>query len=177
MKKCCIFLILLVFTKISVAQQLKINGSNQYRLLTWQDFSGNPDKQSEHAANTAWTINYSYTGLDFNGDSAKLKGLLIVLTLDAAQSWKKAGRETSDLLKHEQGHFDVGVLCLKALVEQMTNSSFDRRHAGPKAQDMFSKILTTYTEMNRQYDQETNHSKIKEVQEKWNLFFAKELNR
>jgi len=177
MKKYSLLFLLITIAKFSFGQQVIINGSSKNRLLTWDDFSGKPDKQSEHAANTAWKVNYSYTGLVFNGDSAKLKGLSITLGFDTEHSWIKEGKATANLLKHEQGHFDIGLLCLKEMVEQLNNVSFAKLNAGQKAQDLFNKILAKYTQINRQYDDETDHSKKKEGQEKWDRYFAVQLNR
>ncbi|MGB4845510.1 MAG: DUF922 domain-containing protein [Ferruginibacter sp.] len=177
MKKYCLLFLLLVFSKFSIGQQVIISGAAKNRLLTWNDFSGKPDKKSEHEANTFWKINYSYTGVNFQGDSAKLKGLSVKLELDADQSWIKSGKETANLLKHEQGHFDVGLICLKEMIEKLNNSVFHKQDISAKVQNLFSEVLNKYLLMNKQYDKETDHSKKKEEQEKWDQFFAKELNR
>jgi len=177
MKKYSLLFLLLVFTNFSVGQQVIISGAVKNRLLTWNDFSGKHDKRSEHEANTYWKINYSYAGVNLQGDSAKLKGLTVKLELDADQSWIKPGKETADLLKHEQGHFDVGLICLRELVERINNTVFHKRDIAAKVQTLFSEILNKHLLMNKQYDEETDHSKRKKEQEKWDLFFAEELNR
>ena len=177
MKKYSLFFLLLVFAKLSVGQQVIISGVANNRLLTWNDFSGKPDKKSEHEANTFWKINYSYTGVIFQGDSAKLKGLSVKLELDAGQSWIRPGKETTNLLKHEQGHFDVGLICLKEMIEKLNNTLFYKQDISAKVQNLFYEILNKHMLMNKQYDKETDHSKKKEEQEKWNLFFTNELNR
>ena len=178
MMKRFVFLFLVnIFVTTVYSQVVIINGIDKNRLLTWEDFTGRPDKKSEHAAMASWKIYYSYQGINFNGDTAMLRGLKINLELDKDRSWLKKGRETGDLLKHEQGHFNVGLLCQQEMLKQFTNTVFLKSGWQDKIQKLFNNILDKYLQMDLKYDTETNHSKQKEMQQKWDSFFSTELNK
>jgi Bacterial protein of unknown function (DUF922) len=171
-----IFIFLLIFSgHAAFCQEVIINGTDKNRPLTWDDFTGKPDKGSPHDANTYWKLNYSYQGVTFKGDTAKLTGFQVKLELDKTLSWIKDGKETANLLKHEQGHFNIGLLCQKKIIKLFNNTVFFRSDFQNKVQTIFKTAFDEYTMIGRKYDEETDHSKNRESQEKWNDFFAKEL--
>lgn len=177
MKRICTLLILSVFAGHAFCQDIVINGTNKNRLLTWEDFTGKPEKSSSFEAHTYWKLNYSFTGVNFKNDTAVITGLNVKLQLDENLSWIKKGKETPALLKHEQGHFDIGILCQNEIIQQFKSTVFLRSDFQNKMQSIFSATLKKYNLMGLQYDEETGHSKNKENQEKWDAFFAKEINR
>lgn len=170
----CIF-IFLFFWEVSTAQEVVINGINKNRPLVWEDFTGKPDGNSTHYAYTYWNINYRYKGVSYNGNTAMIKEPVFTLELDKNLSWVKQGKETPELLKHEQGHFDLGLLCQKEMIGRFNNTVFTRSDFREKLNSLFYSILNKYKAMGKDYDKETNHSKNQESQEKWNTFFASEL--
>ena len=159
------------------AQDVIINGVNKNRLLTWDDFSGKPDKSSAHDANTYWNLNYSIKGISFTGDTAKITGLLVKFELNEKLSWVKSEKQAVGLLKHEQGHFDIGLICQLEMIRQLNSIVFFKSDFQIKIQSVFSSILDKYISLGIKYDEETDHSKNREFQENWNNFFTKELNR
>ncbi|HMI78577.1 MAG TPA: DUF922 domain-containing protein, partial [Ferruginibacter sp.] len=175
MKKYSCLFVFLFSGNLLFCQEVVINGINKNRLLTWEDFTGKADKSSPYAANTFWNLNYSYQRVSFKGDSAKIEELAVKLELDKKRSWIKAGKETPELLKHEQGHFDIGLLCQKEFIFQLNNTRFSKTDYQSKVQSVFNTLSEKYRLMGLKYDEETNHSKNREAQQKWNDFFAKEL--
>lgn len=165
----------LFFSESLFCQEVIINGTNKNRPLTWDDFTGNPDKASAYAAHTYWNVNYSYRRVDYIGDTAKITDPVVTLELNKKLSWVKPGKETPGLLKHEQGHFNIGLLCQKELVEQLKKTIFTRSDFRDKIQAVFKTILDKHISMGLKYDEETSHGKNMEKQESWNEFFSKEL--
>jgi Bacterial protein of unknown function (DUF922) len=159
----------------SFSQNIVIAGVQGERALTWNDFTGKPEKESPHDANTYWNIDYSFKGVNFIGDTAVFSGLNIKLELNAKLSWVKKEKETDALLKHEQGHFDIGRLCVRALQQAYTTNVFLRKDLQAKLNSTFSEIMKTYHEMGIQYDKETDHSKNKEAQKRWEDLLAEKL--
>lgn len=153
-------------------QDVIINGVNKHRLLVWEDFTGKPDKRSEHEANTYWNINFGYQGVRFTNDTAKFTGLNVTLELNNSLSWIKNSKATPYLLKHEQGHFDLGVMCQKEILLQINMAVFLRSDYQKKIQTLFNTTLEKYRILGSRYDEETEHSKFVENQQKWNSFFA-----
>ena len=155
----------------SLAQTILIDGENTKRKLVWDDFSGKVDKSSEYKANTFWTLNYRFSGISFKGDTAIIKGFESTLEFDKKFSWIKIGFDTPELLKHEQGHFDIGILCQKEFLQTVKTTILFKSNFSETLQKLFKTVLKKYTEMGTLYDTETDHSKNTEAQIKWNSFF------
>ncbi len=172
----CLFFILSFFENI-FCQDVLINGSTKYRLLTWDDFSGKPDKNSTYQANTYWGISYGFKGADFAGDTVKFKGLAVTLKFDETKSWVKEGKQTVYLLKHEQVHFDIGLICHKEIIKAINNTVFFKADFREKLRTIFSDTMKKYHLMQLQYDEESDHSKNEANQQKWNDIIAKALQQ
>jgi hypothetical protein len=171
-------LFLLICTLLAIdceAQQVRINGSTGNRPLTWDDFTGKPDKHSSWYAYTAWNLPYQFTGVAFKGDTAILKGLTFDLELDPRKSWLKKGNETAALLNHEQGHFNIALLLQKELVEGSQKITFFRNGYITRLTEFYGDLHKKYTLLNEKYDEETRHSQDMEQQAKWDLFFKQQL--
>jgi len=170
------FLILFLFARESLfCQDVIISGTNKNRTLTWDDFTGKPDKSSPFDAHTYWNVNYRYKRVVYVSDTAKIEEPVVILELNKNLSWIKPGRETPKLLKHEQGHFNIGLLCQKELIDKFKTTTFTRSDFRDKIQLLFKTILDKYTAMGIKYDDETDHGKNPEKQESWNDFFSGEL--
>src|SRR5882724_1028400 len=158
-------------------QDVIINGVNKNRLLTWDDFTGTPDENSTYAANTYWKMKYSFGGMSFSGDTVKINSFTIGIELDKTKSWIKKGKATADLLKHEQGHFNIGLICQQELIRQVKTTVFFKPSFQEKLQQIFTEASNKYDAMGIQYDKETDHSKNEENQKKWDDFFAETFAR
>ena len=157
------------------AQKIFINGQEGNRPLVWNDFSGKVDKSSEFNAVTYWGVKYN-TATKKDGATGKFTATIeFILEMDPKKSWVKKGKETDELLKHEQGHFNTGLLCLKELVAKTANLTEVSESSFGKIQTLFFEILAKYQKIDLQYDAETNHSENKIEQAKWNQFYANEL--
>ena len=169
-------LALLIFSgTLAFSQDVIINGGNKNWPLNWDDFKGQPDKASAYDANTYWTISYNIKGISFKGDTAKISGFSIILSLQEKLSWSKPEKQTDILLKHEQGHFDLGLICQREIMQQLNSTIFFKEDFKDKIPAIFSSILKKYQAMEFKYDEETNHSKNQSAQESWNNFFLNEL--
>lgn len=149
------------------SQDIIISGQKGNRPLTWADFTGKPDTQSSFEANTWWNIKYGFKGVTFKGDTVLLQGMNIVLELSGQQSWVKKGFETDALLRHEQGHFDIGRLCAAALKKAFDTAYISSSNYKTKPAEIFKAVLQSYHDMGVQYDNETDHSKNKAEQLRW----------
>ena len=159
------------------AQKILIGSTEGVRLLQWSDFAGKPDDNSSYFAYTAYKTKFKFENVQFDGDKAIIKGFEMTLEFDKNKSWVKKGKETGELLKHEQGHFDVGLLYMQEVLQKIAKANFTR--SGYKQE--FEKLITDthqkFKDMGFQYDKETTHSTKKEEQERWNRFFDSELKR
>ena len=156
------------------AQKILINGVEGSPQLTWEDFKGKPDKSSPFFAYTYWSVTYRYAPFSFKGDTVKWNVEIILdLTKD---SWKKKDKLSDSLLKHEQGHFDIGVICAEEC-QSVVNATVFLKNTDYKynLQRIVGNTVEKYKRMNAQYDIETNHGKNREAQKRWDTFFAERL--
>jgi hypothetical protein len=175
MKKIICLLFIFAIFENSFCQAIIINGVNKNRPLTWNDFTGKPDKQSGFQANTFWEISYGFKGIEYAGDTVKLKGFMVTLKFNENKSWVKDGTQTAGLLKHEQGHFDIGVICQKEVISQINNAVLLKADFKDKIISIFTNTMKKYHLMELQYDEETDHSKNQQNQDKWNDIIYKAL--
>lgn len=145
------------------------------KLLKWEDFQAEaPTKVrqlSRYSALTALELRYSY--------DVKISGEKVILKVQAEpifnkkMSWYKS--PSDELLKHEQGHFDlVFVYSLefkKRVQEEMetfTVEDYEKRVAG-----IYRQIWKEQLQLQRKYDDETDHSVNRKDQEKWDELIQK----
>lgn len=159
------------------SQIIAINGEHGNRPLAWSDFTGKVDKSSDFSAYTAYSIGYRFSGVSFSGDTAKLQGFELKLDFTSNKSWTKPDKQTPELLKHEQGHFDLGRLTVAEMMNTINNTVFFKNDFQQKLRTIVADIRKKYHDLGVRYDQETNHSKNKTQQEKWNAWIAAETTR
>ena len=152
-----------------------IGGTDGNRLLRWSDFQGMPNNSSPYFAYTAWKTNVKFSGVVFEGEKAFINGFEMIVEFDAKNSWVKKGKETDELLKHEQGHFDVGVLYMQEVLQSIATANFTKTGYKDEFQKLIKDIHDKYVAMGDKYDKDTNHSVKKDEQVKWNAFFEEKV--
>ncbi|QEC75673.1 hypothetical protein [Mucilaginibacter ginsenosidivorax] len=143
------------------------------RPLKWDDFQQKPPA-SKYEAEVFPSISY--------GEQAEVvKGIVCVRIslkpyLPKSACWVKNGARTPYSLNHEQRHFDIVKLVMEhfkqhLLKEKLTVDNYD----GP----INMQYLDSFREMNdmeKRYDDETNHGMNESVQEEWNKKIDRELS-
>lgn len=159
------------------SQAVIIRGSEGNRGLQWDDFTGLPDSTSPFYSQTFWNVNYKYSGFTFKPDTLILTNFSVELQLNPEKSWVKKKYETPELLRHEQGHFDVGRLLQLEFLQDVNFTIFHIYDYEQKLKILFSDLLNKYIAMNSQYDEETDHSNNKQKQAEWNQRLEDELKK
>ncbi len=146
----------------------------QERKVTWNDFLGQVRSQSKYGAAI-------YSSFGINSKMFVENGIIKIevtpsVFTDKKMSWAKAEIKNEYSLKHEQLHFDICYLmALKFLktIRVLKAESLD---------DLSSMIQYEYLEfykktheLQEQYDEETNHSILKEQQKNWEIQINKEI--
>jgi hypothetical protein len=149
-----------------------INRELTSRQLTWNDFKGEPDNHSPYHAFTIWKIK-AEINIKFRQDTAVFSFHVYAEFKDS--SWVMEGKKSDYLLKHEQGHFDIGKLCAMEITETIKRTIFLKTEFPAKYTAILEDIQEKYHLLNLQYDSETNHSHDKDGQNKWNTFFKEKL--
>ncbi len=170
-----LFIAALVFVLAGNTQKIMISGQQTSRPLVWDDFKGQPDGSVDYYAFTFWNISYQYDAFQFEKDVVKWKVNIIVEL--GKNSWKKNGKLSDSLLSHEQGHFNIGILCAMELQYTVDNTVFMKNDYQQKLTAIIREGVEKYKQMDLLYDKETEHLKNREQQKKWDLFFSTEIAR
>lgn len=117
----------------------------------------------------------SYTFARGEGRTIVVKTADVAIFMDTKRSWVVDGKMTDELLKHEQGHYDITALGVREFYEAFRNFK------GKDAKSLDEKILAAgesaqkkIDAVNKRYDGQTEHFRKKAEQEKWNKAIAAE---
>ena len=163
------------------------------RLLTWDDFKGDVDVLSKHDALSKTRLSHK-THFDPVQKTTKIKLKINWTKMDASfipdDSWVKPQKRTNQLLKHEQGHFDIQELVARE-TEKKLNQKFNGKlittnYASLEEADKDPKQIITkkikkeikiiennFTFSHDKYDAETDHGRKRQKQIEYNRMFAK----
>ncbi|WP_024771271.1 DUF922 domain-containing protein [Aquimarina macrocephali] len=162
MSKCFTIILILFFTsnngyvgKFSYAERSE---------LDWSDFRGKPNLNSNYDAsvNTGITYQWSYgkdkgeIELNYQVDSFCYPSL----------SWVKRGQMSLALLSHEQLHFDISELHARIMRKRLKEYSAGK-NIRRDLNKMYKLVERMRINMQERYDEETDHSRNKEAQKKW----------
>ena len=130
------------------------------RRLVWSDFLGRPDGDNTNAALTSSKIVFSY-----NYDSREGFHWHIECLFDKNRSWGKVKNDY--ILAHEQGHFDITEIFARRLQKQFKEYHFNKEKAQQEVPAFYQAIMKQQTETQQRYDDETDHSRVKDKQAVW----------
>ena len=155
-----LFILVLFITPMCLGQS---NGEITWgsRDLTWKDFQGKVDPESPYKAISYTQIHQWYT---FNKDTLKFDVSAQFIT---NRSWVL--KKTDRLLKHEQIHFDITEYVTRLFRKELMSLSFNSYdEIKPKIAGLFKEFGQKRKALQKEYDNDTDHSKIVPRQEKWN---------
>lgn len=171
LRKICSYLILLAPAFLFMGSTPLNKGKamvewNEGNELSWTDFKGSPARKSQFSAVTCYSIVF----VNKINDSSYVR---IYCSFDKKKSWVKKKLECPSLLKHEQGHFDIGEIYTR-LFRKKIKELLDAK----KTID-YAKLYKSYSEKcfkeQELYDRKTKHSIKADVQKEWNDKIAKDL--
>lgn len=139
------------------------------QLLTWSDFTGNVVDSSKFDAECFAEINYTYKF--YNHKNFEFE---VYAVFDKNTSWSRKEKQSDDLLRHEQMHFNIAQLYAEKLKKEFNSYSYT---AGYNTQilEVFNQKKLEYQALQLRYDEETNHSLNKVKQKEWEEFIENEL--
>lgn len=175
-----------------VNQNNVIPWSKDY-FLNWSDFQAESNPSAFEDIHS--TIKYHYTWIvnsDYIDNQIQFFVEKIDLTVNfhPLLSWVRRTQATSDLLKHEQGHFDLAELLRSKITEQIQSvfdeKKFPTRGQNQEQQKQFAREdsgLMIANEVERwerylfekreEYDKQTDYGQIIEKQQKYDEMFKK----
>ncbi len=143
--------------------------------LTWKDFKGVPDQSHFGGAVTASGFAFD-SQMNFDGKNIYLTiGVYTFFT--KKDSWKKPNINSDYHLLHEQHHFDITRLSAEKLLTDIASANFTKGNYRTLLSSIFEKAFNENSELQHQYDKETNHSIDTTKQLEWNNKIASSVKK
>ncbi|PKA83720.1 uncharacterized protein DUF922 [Ulvibacter sp. MAR_2010_11] len=149
----------------------KIAWSEDYK-LSWADFQGIPNGGSSFVASTNSGMSFSFSYGSKNGVIEY--DFTIESNFYPKLSWYRRGAVSDYILQHEQTHFDISELHTRIFRKRMEEATFSGKIKA-EVYALYEKTEAERKEMQRRYDEETNHSQIQASEAAWQIFVAKQL--
>jgi hypothetical protein len=163
--------------------------------LAWSDFQGTPPASATRKAFTSTTFDiqtpfiFRVDGRTKKQTDFRVSGVTVDLTLERSKMWLQASAQTSTLLRHEQGHYEITALLMRDLESDLT-ALWQSKKTYPTLNDLKKDvdsikqpILSLHTSMQSvanpkggfidgAYDQQTKDGTDAKVQASWNAAFT-----
>ena len=143
--------------------------------LTWADFKGSPDLESDAVALTASGITFGYS-VKTSGDRIAQFSTTVETHFYPNKSWYLKAKSNEHILSHEQLHFDITELYARMFREQISKIEVNQ-NVKKQLNRLHDLINVAVSETQKKYDKETQHSINAVKQREWNNFIEKELDK
>ena len=148
-----------------------------YRKLSTRDFTGTPPNDG-FAAYTYCYVSYSYQPTKRNGNYNI--DFNVQLLMNPAKSWIRYAQvdnpnDLQDVLKHEQGHYNIAYLMRNELYSVFSRHRYTSNYQA-EIVSLFREVDARYHKLNIDYETETQHMANIHNQQKWDLWFSRQLN-
>ena len=135
------------------------------RKLQWSDFKGSYFKTEWAAATTASGISYSFTS--FEKEGRLYLDFVVQSEFYPNKSWYRPELCNTNILSHEQLHFDISELYARKMRERLAEARFTM-NAKAEVRAIYKGILKELSNFQNKYDRETNFSQDLHQQQLWN---------
>lgn len=98
-------------------------------------------------------------------------------TVDPDRLSDLSAQDKASLLNHEQGHSDLAVIYGRILFNDLFKGIYTIKDYQQQVKKIYDRTMKQLAAINARYDIETAHGEEKELQEKWDLYFKKELSK
>lgn len=165
--------ILLLFISFISSEEIadKIEWSENQK-LTWADFRGPRTKGRSYVASTASGISFSYSHKEVNGVIDY--DYTVTCHFYPNESWYDKTRASAYILKHEQTHFDISELHARMLRKRISEANFSL-NVKVEIRTLYDAAEVDRRVMQNRFDSESDHSKNKEMEYRWETFMEKQL--
>ena len=155
----------------SAIEDEKIIWSEDYK-LTWSDFKAPHRQGVSYVASTSSGMSFSYTSSNKNGE-IDLK-ITIHSNFYPKSSWVNPEEASDYILAHEQAHFDISEIHARILRKKISETTFSK-NSKKELTALYKSVEEKRVAMQRLFDKESDHSKIKAKEMEWEAFIKKQL--
>ena len=148
--------------------------SESYK-LSWNDFKGEPRYNIGAVATTASGISF---GFSIRQSNSRVVGFTteIYAHFYPEQSWYKPEKADNHILGHEQLHFDITELYARKFRQRVSKLTVSK-NIKSELNRIHKTINKELAALQDKYDGETDYSRNKEMQYKWQAYIKKELQK
>ena len=169
MKK--LFVVLLLLGSLFNNSEAQVIPWSARKPLAWTDFKAKP-AATRYWAHTQTHINYRYHWrLSLYIFSYSFK---VTNAFDPHKSWYREGKQSPELLAHEQLHFDISELYARRLYIRLNKKTYWFNYR-KQIVDIFNTTMKELNATQAKYDTETAHFLNKAKQKQWEINIAKQL--
>lgn|SRR5665213_654923 len=143
------------------------------RQLKWEDFKGKPVINYFAGAVTASGFAFD-SQMDYDGKTIFLK-ISVYTFFTKHDSWRKPDINSLYHLLHEQHHFDITRIGAQNFLNMVQNAHFTKDIYIELLSSLFDEAHEETSAMQKQYDNETNHSINEMKQIEWNDKIASQM--
>jgi len=148
---------------------------NAERPLAWTDFKGAMPFGMLFDAQSYSGIGYSYTPVR-KGDRVVIEWK-VEAYFDPAVSWVRIDGGSDNLLKHEQGHFDIAEIFARDLRQKLNAVNLDLGNVEYFMESYLADVLEDMRAYHDAYDRDTHHGTDQDEQKHWDTMIKKELKK
>ncbi len=177
MKEFLVLSLLLMFSSV-FSQNSTIKWGKEKK-LTWEDFKAKPNEDAIGTAKTSYKINIipENVKVDEQDRIEGYKKISVVATFYKNLSWTREALEGSNLLKHEQLHFDIAELFARKIRMKFKELQQKNEARFSIYQQEYSKLWKQCRLYQKEYDFETKHGIKLDLNKSWTLKVNKELSK
>ena len=167
--KTVVLIAALLFSKSIYAQQDSLKYWDKDQPLQWADFIAPVNEESRFYAETFSGMHYSYSW--HSDGTVRTFNFKVNSVMNKGKSWSVVEKQSTEILKHEQLHFDISEYFARQLLITLNQYKYTEDYQ-KEIKNLYSSMETERSTMETIYDLLTNHSLNKKVQAKWEAFIT-----
>jgi hypothetical protein len=141
--------------------------------ISWRDFTERTSPPPEFEDHDAYTSAASLANLQPVRDHASgvfsFRNVVVTVAMSRRESWVIRGKQTDDLLRHEQNHYTITALGARDLHRRLLKmTALSLRDLEKAASDAQAEVQSLTDQANEDYDVASDHSKNATGQQLWN---------
>ena len=167
--------LLVAFLAVFIQRNDNALAWSPYVPLEWSDFQGRPRINGDVVAVTASGLSFVYSTKKY-ADGRVAYDFEVTAHFYPERSYYLKDLVTDITLKHERLHFDITELHARKFRAQVKATRFTQ-NIDAEMEQIHREINDELREMQRKYDEETDHSRVIEHQIIWNKMIAEALEK
>ena len=145
------------------------------QLINWTYFQARPAESSDAAAitNAGFGLNLSFKSSE---DAVELV-IDVSCSFSKRKSWVKEQFKTNYILNHERRHFDLAFIHASSFMQKLRKAKITTTNYASLIEKLYRETADEMSQVQNQYDAQTNHSRVVDKQSEWDSKIARQLDQ